>query len=47
MKALIWENKSIKLVEKAKPQILDSRDAIVKVEKVNKGCYADVAERDE
>ena len=31
MKALIWENKSIKLVEKAKPQILDSRDAIVKV----------------
>lgn len=34
MKSLIWEsknNKSIKLVEKDIPQILDSRDAIVKV----------------
>lgn len=31
MKALIWENKSIKLVDKPYPQILDSRDAIVKV----------------
>ena len=34
MKSLIWENKnnkSIKLVEKNIPQVLDSRDAIVKV----------------
>ena len=31
MKSLIWENKTIKLVEKSYPQILDSRDAIVKV----------------
>lgn len=34
MKSLIWEsknNKSIKLVEKDIPQVLDSRDAIVKV----------------
>lgn len=31
MKSLIWENKSIKLIEKPYPAILDSRDAIVKV----------------
>jgi len=31
MKALIWENNSIKLIEKDYPKILDSRDAIVKV----------------
>ncbi len=31
MKALIWENASVKLVEKPYPQIKDSRDAIVKV----------------
>lgn len=31
MKALIWENKSIRLVEKPYPKIIDSRDAIVKV----------------
>lgn len=31
MKALIWKNKTIELVEKPYPQILDSRDAIVKV----------------
>ena len=31
MKALICENKTVKLVEKPYPQILDSRDAIVKV----------------
>ena len=31
MKALIWENKTVKLVERPYPQILDSRDAIVKV----------------
>ena len=31
MKSLIWENKDIKLVEKACPQIIHPRDAIVKV----------------
>lgn len=31
MKALIWKNKTIELVEKPYPQILNSRDAIVKV----------------
>lgn len=31
MKALIWENKIVKLIEKPYPQILDERDAIVKV----------------
>ena len=31
MKSLIWENKSIKLVEKPYPQIMHPRDAIVKV----------------
>ena len=31
MKSLVWENKNIKLVKKSNPQILDNRDAIVKV----------------
>ena len=31
MKALILENNSIKLVDKPYPQIIDARDAIVKV----------------
>ncbi len=31
MKSLIWKDKSIELVEKPYPQIIDSRDAIVKV----------------
>ncbi len=31
MKSLIWKNKTIELVEKPHPQILESRDAIVKV----------------
>lgn len=31
MKSLIWKNKSIELVEKPYPQILEPRDAIVKV----------------
>ena len=31
MKALVWENKSVKLVDKPYPKLLDTRDAIVKV----------------
>lgn len=31
MKSLIWKNKSVELVEKPYPQIIDARDAIVKV----------------
>ena len=31
MKALIWKNKNIKVVEKPYPKIMDNRDAIVKV----------------
>ena len=31
MKALVYSNKNIKLVEKPVPEIIDSKDAIVKV----------------
>ena len=41
MKALIWENKSVKLVEKPYPRIIDSRDAIVKVT-ISSICTSDL-----
>ena len=31
MKSLIWQNRTVKLIEKPNPQIQNSKDAIVKV----------------
>lgn len=41
MKSLIWKNKNIELVEKPYPQIIDTRDAIVKVE-LSSICTSDL-----
>lgn len=41
MKSLIWKNKNIELVEKPYPQIIDARDAIVKVE-LSSICTSDL-----